>query len=302
MEIAKEVLRVRLSQMIINEKYKKGEFKVPIHLALGHEAIAVAIDSIMEDGDFLVLTHRNIHYNLARSKKLKPEVDEFLLKPTGLNQGMSGSMNLSNRQKGIIYTSSILGNNLGVAAGLSLSKKIKQENGIIIVVTGDGAVEEGAFYEFLVFLKSNNLTAVVIIENNEWSLATKIDERRCDINIKKITDSININYENLDSNDIVEYIKKLEKFRKNALEDNIPLCVEVELTTLGGYYVKDDRSPEGRFVNYHAGPAKIIDIKNGPIIDNSDKDPVYVLKKYFADEVLDKLSKEITESLEKEIL
>ena len=46
---ARDVLRIRLSQMIVNEKYKNGEFKVPIHLALGHEAIAVAVDSIMEE-------------------------------------------------------------------------------------------------------------------------------------------------------------------------------------------------------------------------------------------------------------
>ena len=38
-EIAEQVLRVRLGQMLINEKYKNGEFKIPIHLALGHEAL-----------------------------------------------------------------------------------------------------------------------------------------------------------------------------------------------------------------------------------------------------------------------
>ena len=82
--IAKEVLRLRHSQMIVNEKYKSGLFKVPIHLALGHEAIAVAVDSVMEANDKLVCSHRNIHYNLARAKVLKPILDEYLLKKEGL--------------------------------------------------------------------------------------------------------------------------------------------------------------------------------------------------------------------------
>lgn len=106
--------------MIINEKIKIGNFNIPIHLALGHEAIAVAVDSIMEEDDQLVLSHRNIHYHLARTKLLKPELDEYLLKKDGVAAGQLGSMNLANEEKNIVYTSSILGNNLAVAAGIAL--------------------------------------------------------------------------------------------------------------------------------------------------------------------------------------
>ena len=97
--ILKQILRVRLSQMIINEKYKSKEFKIPIHLAFGHEAIAVAIDSIMDEADKLILSHRNIHYNLARLRTLKPEIDEYLLKDEGLAHGQLGSMNLVNEAR-----------------------------------------------------------------------------------------------------------------------------------------------------------------------------------------------------------
>ena len=51
--IAREILRLRLSQMIVNEKYKAGLFKIPLHIALGHEAIAVAVDSVMGEKDQL---------------------------------------------------------------------------------------------------------------------------------------------------------------------------------------------------------------------------------------------------------
>ena len=64
--IAKEILKNRFFQICINQKYKEKEFKIPIHLALGHEAIAVAINKIMTKKDNLILSHRNIAYNLAR--------------------------------------------------------------------------------------------------------------------------------------------------------------------------------------------------------------------------------------------
>jgi len=300
-EIAKQILQVRISQMLINEKYKNGEFLIPIHLALGHEAIAVSVDSTMEKNDNLILSHRNIHYNLAKEKALKPEIDEYYLKKEGLSRGQLGSMNLANEKKGIIYTSSILGNNLPVATGVALGKKVKNEDGIVIVETGDGAIEEGSFYESLVFLKSNNLPALIIIENNEWSLATTIKERRCDIDIKKFTESLNIKYEKLDSNDIYEYIKKLKNLRKYAISNKTPVCIEVKLTTLGGLYLKTEECPNGKFINYHAGPAPTVNVKDGALIKESQEDPVFVLQKYFSKEEIEEISQNILKKLEEEI-
>ena len=169
LRIAKQVLRLRLSQMIINERYKKGDFKIPIHLAFGHEAIAVAVDSVMQKDDKLVLSHRNIHYNLARCHGLKAELEEYYLNKSGLAQGRLGSMNLSNPGKNIVYSSSILGNNFAVGSGLALGEKVNKSEGVVIIVTGDGAMEEGSFYESLLFQKSNNLSVLIIIENNQCS-------------------------------------------------------------------------------------------------------------------------------------
>jgi len=285
-DIAKNILRIRLSQMIINERYKKGDFKIPIHLAFGHEAIAVAVDSIMQKNDKLVLSHRNIHYNLARIRGLKEQLEEYYLNKNGLAQGRLGSMNLSNPGKNIVYTSSILGNNFAVGSGLALGEKVNKSEGVVIIVTGDGAIEEGSFYESLLFQKSNNLSTLIIIETNQWSLATKIDERRIEINIKKITESLDAGYIKLKGNDPFYYIKKLEDMRELALTNKTTVCVEVELTTLGSWYMKTKEYPKGKFINYHAGPAPTVNLTNWPIITKSKKDPVYVLKKYFDENTL----------------
>lgn len=300
LETAKEVLRIRLSQMLINERYKAGEFKIPIHLALGHEAIAVAVSSIMQGEDQLVVSHRNIHYNLARTKALKPELDEYLLRENGLAGGQLGSMNLANEEKNIVYASSILGNNLPVASGLALAKKVKGEKSIVIVETGDGAIEEGAFYESLLFMKSNNLSVLAVVEDNGWSLATRTEERRCDINLDKIAEALSVKYEKLSSNNVYEYIEKLKFLKEYSLENKIPVIVEVELTTLGGWYLKTPENLEGRFINYHAGPAPEINLEKGPEIESSPKDPVFVLAKLFEKNVFQKMSRETLEELRKE--
>ena len=300
-EVATDVLCIRLGQMIINEMYKNGVFKIPIHLALGHEAIAVAVSGIMREEDLLVLSHRNVHYNLAQAESLRPEIDEYLLREDGLAKGQLGSMNLANEKKGIIYTSSILGNNLGVAAGLALGQKVKRSKGVVIVVTGDGAMEEGSFSESLLFLKSNNLSSIIIIENNGWSLATTISQRRYEINLENYMSAFGAKYERLESNDVYEYIEKLEQLREYALKHKTPVCVEVELTTLGYWWMKTDEYPDGKFINYHAGPSPSVNLTECGVIDNSEKDPVFVLKRHFDENTLKEMSVAVLKHLREDI-
>lgn len=304
--IAEDVLRLRLSQMLINERCKVGEFKIPIHLAFGHEAIAVAVDTIMQNDDQLVLTHRNAHYNLARLKSLKPGLDEYYLKKEGLAGGELGSMNLTNEGKNIMYTSSILGNNLCVSAGLALGQRVKAKNGVVIVVTGDGAMEEGSFYETLLFLKSYGQSCVIIVENNTYSLATRIDERRCDIDMKKFAESLGVYYEKLEGNDVYAYVERLDKIREYAATNRTPVCVEVLLTTLGSWHLTNEDNPHGKFINYHAGNAPTVNVAESgtaelPIIEWSTEDPVFVLKKHFDEELLKNISANTLNELNEEI-
>ena len=300
-EILSKMLRVRMSQLIVNEMYRAGAFKVPIHLALGHEAIAVAVDRIAQEYDQIVLNHRNIHYNLMRMSSLKAGIDEYSLKTEGLAEGQLGSMNLTNEEKGIVYTSNILGNNLAVAAGFGIAKKVKNEQGVVFVVTGDGAIEEGAFYESLIFEKSHELPVVIIVENNQWSLATKIEERRCPIDLRKLTESLAIPFEEFFSNDVYEYTERLRVLKARALAEKTPVCVEVMLSSLGWWSEKTEQFPDGKFINYHSGPSPAIGRQNTPYLLFSKDDPVFVLEKYLKRDLIEKMGEDILADLRKEL-
>jgi TPP-dependent pyruvate/acetoin dehydrogenase alpha subunit len=301
-EVLQKLLRVRMAQLIINEMYKKGAFKVPVHLALGHEAIAVALSTIMESNDQLILNHRNIHYNLAKIHSLKSEIDEYLLHKEGLAGGDLGSMNLINEPQGIVYSSSILGNNMAVAAGFGMAKSIKKDGGVVLVVTGDGAIEEGTFWESLLFEKSNQLPVITIVENNQWSLGTKIEERRCPIDIGKMVSGIGVPFEQLSSNDTYEYIERLTALKALALEQQTPVCVEVPLTTLGWWRQKTADFPDGKFINYHAGPSPSVNEQEDPYLVQSSEDPLFVMEKYFTQDKIRQLAAEILATFKKELV
>lgn len=301
-QIAYDIIKVRISQMIVNQFYKEGQFKIPIHLAFGHETIAVALDRCMGNSDKLLLSHRNIAFNLARERKLKPILDEYYLKKDGIGNSKLGSMNLMNTSKGIIYTSSILGNNFSVAIGVALAQKMKSEQGITIVLGGDGSMEEGSFHESLLMAKSLKLPCFIIIENNEWSMATRINERRCDIDLEKFSSAYGIKYSKFSGNNPVKYIEKLKTLKEYAINNSEPVCIEFDVATLGDWIMKHDEYPNGKFINYHAGPAPEVDLETCPaVIKTSEQDPVYALKQIIKESEIIKLSEIIRSELKREL-
>lgn len=301
-KIAEKMLRVRISQMMINEKYKDGKFKIPIHLAFGHETIAVSISEIMDEEDKLILTHRNVAYNISRLDKLKPIMDEYDLKTNGLDNGKSGSMNLINPKKGIVYTSSILGNNFSVGVGIAMAQEIKRNNGVTIILGGDGSLEEGSFHESILMFKSLGLSGILIIENNEWSMATKISERRSHIDLDKFAEAYGVQYVKLEGNNPIQYIEKLKNLKKISQEEKKLICVEVMVNTLGDWIMKNDDNPNGKFINYHAGPAPEIDIKTCPaLIKENESDPIFILSNMLGMSELNEISQVIQKELEMEL-
>lgn len=280
--------------MLVNQKYKEKKFKIPIHLALGHEAIAIAVSKVMSNKDNLILSHRNIAYNLARLGSLKPILNEYLLEKNGVMGGKLGSMNLINPNYGIIYSSSILGNSFSIAIGVALSHQIHRSEGITILLGGDGSIEEGSFHESLLMLKSLNLSVLIIIENNEWSMSTRIDERRHPINLQKFCEAYDIKYTKLEGNNPFTYIKILKSLKEDSLKTKSPICIEVMVATLGDWIMETPEFPNGKFINYHAGPTPSVDVTQGlSPLRKTNEDPIYVLEKIFERADLDQLKNEV---------
>jgi pyruvate dehydrogenase E1 component alpha subunit len=273
-EAARRVLELRLWQQLLNEDLKNQRFTVPVHLAMGHETIAVAVDESMSGGDVLLLTHRNVAYNLARARALEPVVAEYLGGAAGAGGGVLGSMNLSNPGRGVVYTSSILGNNLPVACGVALQRKQAGRDGVTWVLTGDGAIEEGAFWESLVFARSHRLPVFFVVENNNHSLASTIAERRCPIDLAALCGSLGVAYGSLRGNHVGRYARLLGRMRSMVAADG-PALAEVEVKTLNNH--------AGATPGWATDP-RTVEIGRGLVIEESAADPVWVARELLGGE------------------
>lgn len=268
-QLAWEVVRLRYWQHLVNEGLKEGKIpKVPVHVAIGNEAIAVAICNMMQPEDELALSHRNMAYNLARRGEFGPVYREYLMEPTGVAGGKLASMNLTQPELGIVYSSSILGNNVPVACGLALGKQTLDEPGIVIALMGDGSIEEGSFYEGLVFAKTHGLRLLMIIENNDHSMSSTVAQRRCPISVGDMCAAVEVPFRQMRGNNVWKYLDNVQDARRTVHEGG-PMCIEVFVEALTN----------------HSGPTpfgpsdpKNLSLDNGLIVEQSPNDPVYVVE------------------------
>lgn len=272
-ELSNKVLENRKIQILLAREINKGTYRIPVHLALGHESIATAIAATSQIGDLFALTHRNLHFHIALGADFELIDNEYKLLEGGLSGGLLGSMNMTNSVKGNVYTSNILANNLAVATGLALSLVVKKESNVVWAVTGDGAIEEGTFFESLIIAAAIDLPVIFVVENNQWSLGSKVEERRKKINLKNIGEGLGIKYFSFKGNNVNDYHSKLIDIRNLSIKNQHPIIVEFAVTTLGGYQIEEGSSK--RYINYHAGGLKVMPNDNY-IFEETTNDPVFV--------------------------
>jgi len=127
--------------------------------------------------DFAVSTHRGHAHYLAKGGDLEAMIAEIYGKATGCAKGKGGSMHLIDLSVNFMGTSAIVGNSIPIGVGLALSAQLKGTDQISCVFLGDGAIEEGVFYESVNFAAVRKLPVLFICENNLYSVYSPLSVR-----------------------------------------------------------------------------------------------------------------------------
>jgi len=220
-----EILRIRKIEEKLSEIYKYQKIRCPMHLSIGQEAIAVSVSNNLRQNDQIVSNHRNHAHYIARGCSIKKMFAEMYGKKTGSNGGRGGSMNLFSKEKNFILSSPIVGNSIPVGVGLALEKKIKnKKKNLICIYLGDGATEEGVFYESLNFAKLHGLKCLFVIENNYYSVYTPLKYRRKS-GIGEVFNLLKVKSFNADGNNVLEADSVIKQAIKYIHKNNQPTMV-----------------------------------------------------------------------------
>ena len=217
-----QISLIRIIELEISKKYSENKMRCPVHLSIGQESCAVGICENLNQKDRLYSTHRSHAHYIAKGGSLKKMIAEIYGKKTGCCNGRGGSMHLFDDSAGMVSSIPIVGSSIAVAAGNALAIKLKKKNSIVVVIFGDGAVEEGIFYETLNFSIIKNLPILFVCENNLYSIMTHINERQPKNFIQNINKLYKIPFAECDGNKIDEVYKKSKYLIKNIRQNKKP--------------------------------------------------------------------------------
>lgn len=170
--------RIRIVEEEIANRYNEGKMRCPTHLSIGQEAVPAAIGECVNTNDYAISTHRGHAHYIGKGGSVNRMIAEIYGKVTGCSKGRGGSMHLIDLSVGFMGTSAIVGNSIPVGVGFALSAKIRNTNQLSCIFFGDGATEEGAYYESLNFAVLKKLPILFICENNFYSVYSPLKVRQ----------------------------------------------------------------------------------------------------------------------------
>jgi pyruvate dehydrogenase E1 component alpha subunit len=207
-------------------------------------------------------------------------------KETGSNKGLAGSQDISS-SKNNFYAGAILTGSLGIAIGVAYSKKYRKNKSVVVCCFGEGATDQGIFWEAMNYASLKKLPILFICENNIYATYSHLNKRMANTDICEKVSSFGVKTKRLFGNDIValyDYIDKAYNYLSNG-----PVFLEAITYRLSSHVGPEDDShiyrPEQEMEQWE----KLCPIAN---FEKLIKNNAYINK----NEIVNKISKEISDA------
>ena len=235
---------------------------------IGQEAISVGVATALNNDEFILPMHRNLGVFTTREIPLNRLFSQFQGKPGGFTQGRDRSFHFGTQEYKIVVMISHLGPQMGVADGIALANKLKQEKKVTVVFSGDGGASEGDFHESINTAAVWDLPVIFVIENNGYGLSTPSNEQfRC----KSFADKAigyGIEGVTVDGNNVLKVFETVKNLAESMRENPRPVLLECFTFRMRGH----EEASGTKYV-----PKELFDVWG-------KKDPVNTFERFLLDE------------------
>lgn len=202
---------------------------------IGQEAISVGVTNVLEQEEYILPMHRNLGVFTTRNIPLHRLFSQWQGKANGFTKGRDRSFHFGTQEFNIVGMISHLGPQLGVADGIALAHKLRDEKNITAVFTGEGGTSEGDFHEALNIASVWQLPVLFCVENNGYGLSTPTSEQyRCE-HIADRGKGYGMESHIIDGNNIVEVYTKISKIAREMRENPHPVLIEFKTFRMRGH-------------------------------------------------------------------
>ena len=233
----------RLTDKMQADAAQRGEvfFYIP---SAGHEASAL-IAPYLTCNDWLHLHYRDRALAYARGVKYKTIFDGLFSKASSNSSGRRMPAFPSNRELNIMSTPTLVGSNVLQAVGVAHTlKQNKSNDSIVLASVGDGATQQGDFYEAITEAARENLPVLFLIEDNRYALSTPTEGNTFySLGDKECASTFcGISIQRINGSDPIETDVNVKKIIESIRNEGSPKILLFEVERLSSHTNADDQS------------------------------------------------------------
>lgn len=227
LRLYKAMLEIRASEERVVAIYPSDKIQSPVHLSIGQEGIAAGVALGLAAGDHLYGTYRGHGLYIARGADLGRMFAELYGKDAGCTRGKGGSMHLFAPEVGLMGCSAIVGSTIPVAVGDALAAKTLRAKRVSAAVFGDGAVDEGVFYEAANFAVLKKLPVLFVCENNKYAIHSKVTDRHAHAVVAKFASGLGLRGITIDGDDAFGVYETVRREAAALRKGGAPVLIEM---------------------------------------------------------------------------